>query len=57
MESHFSIVAEPSRRAILSLLLASECSVGDIESQLSSRVGTCVSIQFGVEMPSWGAAK
>jgi len=34
MESHFSIVAEPSRRAILSLLAASECSVGDIETQL-----------------------
>lgn len=34
MGSHFSIVAEPSRRAILSLLASSECSVGDIESQL-----------------------
>ena len=34
MESHFSIVAEPSRRAILSLLASSECSVGDIETQL-----------------------
>lgn len=34
MESHFSIVAEPSRRAILSLLAASECSVGDIETRL-----------------------
>ena len=34
MESAFAIIAEPSRRAILSLLATSERSVGDIESQL-----------------------
>ncbi|AOB31229.1 ArsR family transcriptional regulator [Bordetella sp. H567] len=34
MESTFSIVAEPNRRAILGLLLASERSVGDIEREL-----------------------
>jgi DNA-binding transcriptional ArsR family regulator len=34
MESTFSIIAEPTRRAILSLLAASEQSVGDIEEQL-----------------------
>jgi DNA-binding transcriptional ArsR family regulator len=34
MESAFAILAEPSRRAILSLLAASEQSVGDIEEQL-----------------------
>ena len=34
MESSFSIVAEPNRRAILSLLLASELSVGEIEREL-----------------------
>ena len=34
MESTFSIIAEPSRRAILSLLATAEQSVGDIEQQL-----------------------
>ena len=34
MESSFTIVAEPNRRAILSLLLSSEQSVGDIERRL-----------------------
>jgi DNA-binding transcriptional ArsR family regulator len=34
MESAFTIIAEPSRRAILSLLAASEQSVGDLEEQL-----------------------
>lgn len=34
MESAFAIIAEPSRRAILSLLATSEQSVGDIEEQL-----------------------
>ena len=34
MESAFEIVAEPNRRAILGLLLASEQSVGEIERQL-----------------------
>jgi DNA-binding transcriptional ArsR family regulator len=34
MESVFEIIAEPNRRAILSLLTASEQSVGEIERQL-----------------------
>jgi DNA-binding transcriptional ArsR family regulator len=34
VESAFEIIAEPNRRAILSLLLASEQSVGEIERQL-----------------------
>ena len=34
MESSFAIVAEPNRRAILSLLLSSERSVGEIERKL-----------------------
>jgi len=34
MELTFAVVAEPNRRAILSLLLASECAVGDIEREL-----------------------
>jgi DNA-binding transcriptional ArsR family regulator len=34
MESAFAIIAEPSRRAILSLLASSERSVGDIEEKL-----------------------
>src|SRR5215467_6210147 len=34
MESTFSIIAEPNRRAILSLLAASERSVGDLEEEL-----------------------
>jgi DNA-binding transcriptional ArsR family regulator len=34
MESAFAIIAEPSRRAILGLLAASERSVGDIEAEL-----------------------
>jgi DNA-binding transcriptional ArsR family regulator len=33
--SVFEIIAEPNRRAILSLLVSSEQSVGDIERQLS----------------------
>ncbi len=35
MESTFTIVAEPSRRAILNLLASSERSVGDIEEELN----------------------
>lgn len=35
MESTFFAIAEPSRRAILSLLAASERSVGDIEQALN----------------------
>jgi len=35
MESTFAIIAEPSRRAILSLLASSELSVGDIEGKLN----------------------
>ena len=34
MESAFAIVAEPNRRALLSLLASSERSVGELESQL-----------------------
>src|SRR4051794_16621281 len=34
MESAFAIIAEPNRRAILSLLPSSEPSVGDIERRL-----------------------
>ena len=34
MESAFVIIAEPNRRAILSLLASSERSVGDIERHL-----------------------
>jgi len=34
MESSFAILAEPSRRAILSLLASSERSVGEIEGRL-----------------------
>ena len=35
MASVFEIIAEPNRRAILSLLISSEQTVGDIERQLS----------------------
>jgi len=34
MESAFEIIAEPNRRAILSLLISSEQTVGEIERQL-----------------------
>ena len=34
MDSVFDIIAEPNRRAILSLLVSSERSVGEIERQL-----------------------
>jgi DNA-binding transcriptional ArsR family regulator len=34
MESAFQIIAEPNRRAILGLLVASQQSVGEIERQL-----------------------
>jgi DNA-binding transcriptional ArsR family regulator len=34
MESVFEIIAEPTRRAILSLLVSSQQSVGEIERQL-----------------------
>ena len=34
METSFAVVAEPSRRAILGLLLTSERSVGEIERRL-----------------------
>jgi DNA-binding transcriptional ArsR family regulator len=34
MESSFAILAEPSRRAILSLLATSELSVGELEAKL-----------------------
>jgi DNA-binding transcriptional ArsR family regulator len=35
MESAFTILADPSRRAILELLAAAEHSVGDLESKLA----------------------
>ncbi len=35
MESVFDVIAEPNRRAILSLLAASERSVGEIERRLA----------------------
>lgn len=34
MESTFDVVAEPNRRAILTLLLTDECSVGEIGQSL-----------------------
>jgi DNA-binding transcriptional ArsR family regulator len=34
MESSFAIIAEPNRRAILSLLVSSEHSVGELERRL-----------------------
>ncbi len=34
MDSAFEVIAEPNRRAILSLLVSSEQSVGEIERQL-----------------------
>jgi DNA-binding transcriptional ArsR family regulator len=34
MESVFDIIAEPNRRAILGLLVASQLSVGEIQDQL-----------------------
>lgn len=34
MESVFEVIAEPNRRAILGMLVASEQSVGDLERQL-----------------------
>jgi DNA-binding transcriptional ArsR family regulator len=34
VESAFAIIAEPNRRAILSLLVSSERSVGELEAQL-----------------------
>src|ERR1051325_9463995 len=34
VESSFAVVAEPNRRAILSLLLSSELSVGELERKL-----------------------
>jgi DNA-binding transcriptional ArsR family regulator len=37
VESSFAIIAEPSRRAILSLLASSERSVGEIERRLRMR--------------------
>jgi DNA-binding transcriptional ArsR family regulator len=35
MESAFTVLAEPNRRAILTLLASGERSVGDLESELS----------------------
>jgi len=38
VESSFAIIAEPNRRAILSLLLSSERSVGEIEIERELRL-------------------
>jgi DNA-binding transcriptional ArsR family regulator len=35
MESAFTVLAEPSRRAILTVLARGECSVGELESALN----------------------
>jgi DNA-binding transcriptional ArsR family regulator len=40
VEPSFAIIAEPNRRAILSLLLSSERSVGEIERELRLRSDT-----------------
>ena len=40
MESVFEVIAEPNRRAILSLLVSSQHSVGEIERQLRMRQPT-----------------
>jgi DNA-binding transcriptional ArsR family regulator len=40
VESVFEIIAEPNRRAILSLLVSSQQSVGEIERQLRMRQPT-----------------
>ena len=40
MESVFEIIAEPNRRAILSLLVSSQQSVGEIEQQLDMTQST-----------------
>ena len=40
MESVFEIIAEPNRRAILSLLVSSQQSVGEIEQQLGMTQST-----------------
>ena len=37
MESSFAIIAEPNRRAILSMLISSQRSVGEIERQPRAR--------------------
>jgi len=34
VQSVFEVIVEPNRRAILSLLAASDCSVGEIEAKL-----------------------
>jgi hypothetical protein len=38
VESSFAVVAEPNRRAILSLLLSSERSVGELEREAQRRL-------------------
>ena len=38
VESSFAIIAEPNRRAILSPLLSSERSVGEIDRELRQRL-------------------
>ena len=49
MESTFSIIAEPNRRAILSLLAAAERSVGDIERAAATAAA------LGVQTPARAA--
>src|SRR3989442_7462934 len=54
VESSFAIVAEPNRRAILSLLLSSERSVGEIERELrlsQPSVGTAKLSTVGAPTP------
>jgi len=43
MESVFEVIVEPNRRAILSLLVSSQQSVGEIERQLACRSRRCQS--------------
>jgi len=66
VEPSFSIVAEPNRRAILSLLLSSELSVGEIERELRLsqpsvskhlRLNAEYAKQFGVETPGWSVGE
>ena len=52
MESAFGIIAEPNRRAILSLLAASEQSVSDIEHERTVREGLGRLRKLASEMPN-----
>ena len=46
MDSAFTIIAEPNRRAILGLLASSEQSVGEIEHRLSDAAA------IGLQVPA-----